>query len=43
MIHSGLHAGGMPENSGWQVHVAWLLTSLQRLFGPQGEGVQGFL
>lgn len=41
--HSGLHPGGLPTKLGRHVHTGWLLTSLHWLFGPQGDGWQGFL
>ncbi len=41
--HSGLQFGGYPTYAGRQEQTAWLLTSLHWLFGPQGEGWQGFV
>lgn len=38
IIHSGLHPGGLPINVGKHEHMAWLLTDLHWLFGPQGDG-----
>lgn len=42
LMHSGLHAGGLPTNSGKQVQTGAPLASLQSAFGPQGDGWQGF-
>lgn len=42
-MHSGLHVGGLPIKPGTQEQTAWLLISLHWLFGPQGDGLQGFL
>lgn len=41
--HSGLQVGGEPMYPGTQEHTAWLFISLHWLFGPHGEGLQGFL
>lgn len=41
--HSGLHVGGVPTNPSWQEHTPWPSTSLQLLYGPQGEGTHGFV
>ena len=41
--HSGLHPGGEPRYSGKQEQTACPLFSLQRLFGPQGDGWQGLV
>lgn len=40
--HSGLHDGGVPMKSCWQVHTACSLLILHILLGPHREGVQGF-
>lgn len=40
--HSGLHDGGLPKKLGWQEHTAWPLVTLHTLFGPHGDGSQGF-
>lgn len=40
--HSGRQLGGEPMKEGAHEQVAWLLCSLHWLFGPQGEGEQGF-
>lgn len=42
-VHSGLQPGGLPIYSGKQEHTACPLTSLHWLFGPQGDGLHGFL
>lgn len=41
--HSGLQLGGLPIYVGAQEQTAWSFTSLHWLFGPQGEGRQGFI
>lgn len=41
--HSGLHPGGVPLKSGRQEQVVWPFTLAHLLFGPQGEGSQGFV
>lgn len=43
VTHSGLHVGGLPMKPSMQEHTACLLISLHWLFGPQGEGWQGFV
>lgn len=40
--HSGRHPGGLPTYSGKQEQTAWSLITLHWLFGPQGDGEQGF-
>lgn len=42
-IHSGLHDGGLPLKPGWQEQTGIPLLILHILFGPQGDGWQGFL
>lgn len=41
--HSGLHPGGVPIYVGKHEHTPWPLISRHWLFGPQGEGTQGFI
>lgn len=43
MVHSGLHDGGVPTYPTTQEHTAWLFISLHWLFGPQGDGLHGWL
>lgn len=43
IVHSGLQFGGPPIYVGKQVQTGDWLTSLHSLFGPHGEGTQGFL
>lgn len=42
-VHSGLQPGGLPIYSGRQEQTACPFTCLHWLFGPHGEGLQGFL
>lgn len=42
ITHSGLQLGGIPIKPGTQLHTDWEFTTLQILFGPQGEGRQRF-
>lgn len=42
-VHSGRQAGGAPRYPATQEHTGCWLISRQTLFGPQGEGEQGFL
>lgn len=42
-MHSGLQVGGAPKNPGKQEQIACPLTSRHWLFGPQGEGLHGFI
>jgi hypothetical protein len=39
--HSGRQLGGTPTNPDWQEQTGLLLTSLQALFGPHGDGTHG--
>lgn len=41
--HSGRQVGGAPIKPLMQVHVACILCCLQRLLGPQGDGLHGSL
>lgn len=43
IVHSGLHAGGLPMNSGKHEQTDCPLMGLHWLLGPQGEGLQGLL
>lgn len=40
-VHSGLQEGGVPKNPSKHEQTACLLYSLQRLFGPHGDGLHG--
>lgn len=40
--HSGRQFGGLPMKFVAQEQVAWLLCSLHKLLGPQGDGEHGF-
>lgn len=40
--HSGLQFGGLPINSDWHEHTAWLFFSRHILLGPHGDGVHGY-
>lgn len=42
-VHSGRHDGGTPKYPTIQEHTAWSLISLQWLFGPHGDGLQGWI
>lgn len=42
-VHSGLHVGGLPTYPWIQAQIACWLTSWHWLFGPQGDGWQGFV
>ena len=42
VAHSGLQDGGLPKYPFRQEHAAFSFISRQILFGPQGEGLQGF-
>lgn len=42
ITHSGLQFGGFPWKEDKQEQIAWPLISLHWLFGPHGEGWQGF-
>lgn len=41
--HSGRHEGGFPVYSGRQEHTALPETTRHWLFGPQGDGIHGFV
>lgn len=41
--HSGLHEGGAPIKPSIHEQTAWPLCSLHLLFGPHGDGLQGFM
>lgn len=41
--HSGRQTGGLPINPRRHEHTAWEFTSLHWLFGPHGDGLQGFV
>lgn len=41
-VHSGLQEGGLPRYPLIHAHTACWLISRQTLFGPQGDGLQGF-
>lgn len=43
VVHSGLQVGGLPKYPGKQEHTACSLITRQTLFGPQGEGLHGFV
>lgn len=42
-VHSGRQAGGAPRYPATQEQTGCWLITRQTLFGPQGEGEQGFL
>lgn len=42
-MHSGLQVGGEPIYPIRHVQTAWLLMVLHKLYGPHGEGTQGFV
>lgn len=41
-IHSGLHCGGVPIKLCWHEQTGCSFIFLQLLFGPHGDGTQGF-
>lgn len=43
VTHSGLQVGGLPIKPGTHEHTACPFICLQRLLGPQGDGLHGFL
>lgn len=43
ITHSGRQLGGLPINSGRHEHIAWPLSSLHWLLGPQGDGLHGLV
>jgi hypothetical protein len=43
ITHSGLHVGGDPIYPSWQEQTPCPLSTLQVLYGPQGDGMQGFI
>lgn len=43
VTHSGLQVGGLPMYPTAHEQTAWPLISLHWLFGPQGDGLHGFL
>lgn len=42
IVHSGRQFGGLPRKPSKQEQTAWLLYSLHWLFGPHGDGLQGW-
>lgn len=43
MVHSGLQLGGVPTYVGKHEHEGELPISLHCEYGPQGDGMQGFI
>lgn len=43
LVHSGLQVGGLPIYPTTHEHTAWLLICRHWEFGPQGDGLHGFV